>query len=113
MPSAAGNVCSCLAGLIYLGISEGFVLTFIPSPAAEHANSGLEVMLKIDSKTILNGRAKWMVGDLRNRSIAGEEIVNRIAVHAHVGVIHVAEQTDAVGRASGMQFQFKVFSPAA
>src|SRR5690349_6106578 len=110
MPSASGDVRSCLVGLIYLGISEGFVLAFVPSPAAEHPNIGLEVVFEVYPESILDGGTERMTGNFGDRSIASEEICNRIAVHAHVGMIHVRQQADAVGRASGMQFQFKVFS---
>ena len=54
-----------LERFVIFGVGEGFVLSFIPSPAAKHTHPFGDRLLEIQCKTILDRRLPGVIGDFR------------------------------------------------
>src|SRR5713226_6330546 len=74
--------------LVHFRIRKRFMPAFVPSPPAEYSHPLIERLLEIGAETVLDRRLYWMSRDFRLGRYPGKEIVNRLAVTSHVGVIH-------------------------
>src|ERR1700719_2032101 len=88
MPGVSRQVRAGLHRFVHLGVDEGLVLAFVPSPAEEAANMARQFLFKVDAETVLDGRLQGMIADLRPRCLAREKVVDDLPVHTHVGMIY-------------------------
>ncbi len=79
-------------GFVRLGVGVRFLAALVPAPAAEDTQPVVEGLLEVCAETVLDRGLQRMGGDVRGRRQAGAEIVDGLAIAAHVGVINVGEE---------------------
>src|SRR5882672_6094018 len=92
-PASAIATRANLPGLIHFRVGVGFVLAFVPSPAAKDACPIGKSLFEVDTEAVLHRSLQRMIGDFGN-GCGGirEPGIYRIAIIAHIGVIYVGEQ---------------------
>ena len=75
-----------------------------------------EFLLQVDAETVLHGGLQGMSADFRTRRFARQKIVDRLAVDAHVGVVHKRQQAHRgrpICNQPRVKFEFEVFRAGA
>src|SRR5260370_16463953 len=83
----------------------------VPSQSAKHAHPVIERLLEIGAESVFDRRLQRMSRDFRLGRYPRKEIVHRLAVTSHVGVIHKTEEADnafLVSQNNAMQLEFNI-----
>src|SRR5882762_1480551 len=88
MPRLAVCARADLRCLVHFSIRIGFMPALVPSPSANHAHPVVDLLFEIHAETVLDCCPERVCGNIRLGRYPGEEIVDRLAVTSHVGVIH-------------------------
>src|SRR5260370_1565775 len=80
-------------GFVRLGVGVRFLAALVPAPAAEDTQPVVEGLLEVRAETVLDRGLQRMGGDVPGRRQAGAELVDGLAIAAHVAVINVGEET--------------------
>src|SRR5216683_1358298 len=112
MPRLAVDAGAELHCLVHFRIRERFMPALVPSPSAKHAHPVIERLLEIGAESVFDRRLQRMSRDFRLGRYPRKEIVHRLAVTSHVGVIHKTEEADnafLVSQNNAMQLEFNIF----
>ncbi len=82
-----------------LGVSERFVLILIPAEARKEPQAVGHFLLGVQSKAIFHRAVAFGLRDVGRGDLAGEILLHRLAVVAHVRVIHKAQHAHRALRA--------------
>src|SRR6478736_10542497 len=92
MPACRDVVGTNFYGLVHLSVSEGFVLPFIPTEAAEDAQVGSQFLFGVEAEAVLECAEVFVKGDCWRGIGAIEKRVHGFAVRAHVSAIGKEEE---------------------
>src|SRR5579864_3950648 len=81
-------------GLVHLSVCKAFILAFIPAQPAKSADCLVDLLLRVQAKTILNAALLAVRRDVRLWIYSGKKRLYRLPIAPHVGMIDKAEQPD-------------------
>src|SRR5260370_27335798 len=92
------------------------MLAVVPSPASKDVHPIIELLFEVDAETVLDGCTQGMRGYIWLWSDSGEEIVDSLAITAHIGVIHETQEANdslSAVKHGAMELEFDIFGMCA
>ena len=74
-----------------LGVSERLVLVLVPSEARKQPQAVGDFLLGVQAKAVFHCAEAFGLRDVGRSDLSGEILLHRLAVVAHVRVVHVAQ----------------------
>src|ERR1022692_1795812 len=98
MPECSLRESAELKRAIHFRVSEGFVAAVAPAEAPEDADVEHDLLLEVHLEAVFMAALSARRGDVGwGRLVAGQILVDGLAVVAHVRVVEVAEQAHGTG----------------
>src|SRR5260370_34357645 len=92
------------------------MLAVVPSPASKDVHPIIELLFEVDAETVLDGCMQGMRGYIWLWSDSGEEIVDSLAITAHIGVIHETQEANdslSAVKHGALELEFDIFGMCA